>query len=142
MYKTKNEGHYLELSKLLGQMGVDSFQMVKVLTDNIIDKKDIELSDCTQKDLLLLDREYKNLGLKHIQTPKLLDKLYINRDFLKNKKPTKCFSSIVSPILYGNSLIVCIHWDKIRDKQNAYYGVLSGKEFELEEIMQGKKHKR
>ncbi len=137
--RQKNEGHYLELSKLLGQMGVDSFQMVKVLTDNIIDKKDIELSDCTQKDLLLLDREYKNLGLKHIQTPKLLDKLYINRDFLKNKKPTKCFSSIVSPILYGNSLIVCIHWDKIRDKQNAYYGVLSGKEFELEEIMQGKK---
>lgn len=140
--RQKNEGHYLELSKKLGKIGVDSFQMVKVLSDNIEDKKDIELSERTQADLILLNEEYKKLGLKHIQTPKLLDKLYVNRDFVKNKKPTKCFSSIVSPILYGNSLIVCIHWDKIRDKKNAYYGTLSGKEFELEEIMQGEKARK
>lgn len=139
--RSKNEGHYIDLSKKLGKMGVDSFQMVKVLTDHIEDKKDIELSEKTQQDLIEISKCYESLGLKHIQTPKLLDKLYVNRDFLINKKPTKCFSSIVSPILYGNSLIVCIHWDKIRNKDNAYYGVLTGKENELEEIMQGKRAK-
>jgi len=139
--RSKNEGHYVELSKTLGQMGVDSFQMVKVLTDHIEDKRDIELSEKTQQDLLEISARYEELGLKHIQTPKLLDKLYINRDFLVNKKPTKCFSSIVSPILYGNSLIVCIHWDKIRDKEGSYYGILTGKENELEEIMQGERAK-
>lgn len=139
--RQKNEGHYLELSKILGDMGVDSFQMVKVLTDEIEDKKDIELSERTQNDLIMLTKKYKSLGLKHIQTPKLLDKLYINREFIKNRKPTKCFSSLVSPILYGNSLIVCIHWDKIRDKENAYYGKLTGKRGELEKIMHGERAK-
>lgn len=136
--RKKNEGHYIELTEKLGKMGVNSFQMVKVLTDHIEDKKDIELSEKTQEDLIKISECYRDLGLQHIQTPKLLDKLYIDREFVVNKKPTKCFSSIVSPILYGNSLIVCIHWDKIRDKENAYYGILTGKENELEELMQGK----
>lgn len=137
--RQKNEGNYLKLAKKLGELGVDSFQMVKVLTDNIEEKRDIELSEKTKKDLITLDKKYKEMGLKHIQMPKLLDKLYINREFLKNRKPTKCFSSIVSPIMYGNSLIVCIHWDKIRNKKEAHYGILTGKEMELETLMQGKK---
>lgn len=137
--RQKNEGHYLKLAKKMGKIGVDSFQMVKVLTDDIEDKKDIELSERTKKDLITLNKRYKEIGLKHVQLPKLLDKLYINREFLKNRKPTKCFSSIISPIMYGNSLIVCIHWDKIRNKEEAHYGILTGKEFELEKLMQGKK---
>lgn len=139
--RSKNEGHYINLSKKLAKMGVDSFQMVKVLSDSIEDKKDIQLSEKTQQDLIEISNCYEKIGLKHIQTPKLLDKLYVNRAFVINKKPTKCFSSIVSPILYGNALIVCIHWDKIRSKDKAYYGLLTGEENELEEIMQGKRAK-
>lgn len=130
-----NNGHYLNLAKKLGSIDVDSFQVVKVLTDNeyIIEKN--SLDDDTRKEILFLKENYKEIGLKHLQIPNILDKLYIDRTLHEMKKPSKCYSSMVSPILYGNNLIVCVHWDKIKDINNFHYGCMSGNDDEINKLM-------
>lgn len=134
-----NNGHYISLAKKLGEMDVDSFQIVKVLTDNydIIVKN--SLDETTRNDIIELKKSYKKYGIKHLQIPNVLDKLYIDRSLNKNKKPARCYSSMISPILYSSNLIVCIHWDKIKDIENFHYGKLNGSENEIEEIMYGEK---
>ena len=134
--RRNNNGHYLSLAKKLGSMGVDSFQIVKVLTDNydIILKN--YLDDNTRKEINELLDHYKELGLKHLQVPDILDKLYIDRTFHKAKKPSKCYSSMISPVLYASNLIVCIHWDKIRDI-NYHYGKLNGSNCEIYNLIYG-----
>ena len=46
------------------------------------------------------------------------------------KNSNICFSSFFSPILYGNHLITCTHWDKIMDKKY-HYGTVCGNEKEI-----------
>lgn len=133
-----NNGHYIDLAKRLGKMDVDSFQIVKVLTDNEDIIKKNSLDEETRKEILVLKNSYKKYGLKHLQIPNILDKLYIDRTLHNSKKPSKCYSSMVSPILYGSNLIVCIHWDKIRDVEKFHYGKLLGNDNEIEELMYGK----
>ena len=128
--RRNNNGHYLSLGKKLGNMGVDSFQIVKVLTDNydIILKN--YLDDTTRKEIKELLKKYKELGLKHLQVPDILDKLYVDRSFHNAKKPSKCYSSMISPVLYASNLMVCIHWDKIKNKEY-HYGKLDGSKDEI-----------
>ncbi len=132
-----NNGHYISLAKKLGEMNVDSFQIVKVLTENqeIIIKN--SLDETTKNDILELKKSYKKYGLKHLQVPNLLDKLYIDRTLSKTKKPSKCYSSMLSPILYSSNLIVCIHWDKIRNIKEFHYGKLKGDDNEIEKLIYG-----
>lgn len=136
--RKKNNGHYYSLAKKLGEMDVDSFQIVKVLTDNqeIIEKN--YLDDDTRREIYDLKDNYKRIGLKHLQIPDIMDKLYIDRTFHKAKKPAKCYSSMVSPILYSSNLIVCIHWDKIRDV-NYHYGKLCGADNEVYDLIYGER---
>ena len=136
--RKKNNGHYLELADRLGKMGIDSFQIVKVLTDNqeIVLKN--YLDDETRKEVKTIEKNYKKYGLIHLQVPDILDKLYLDRTFHKLKKPSKCFSSMVSPILYASNLITCIHWDKIKDKQ-FHYGKLDGSENEVYNLIYGER---
>ena len=139
--RKKNNGHYLELADKLGKIGIDSFQIVKVLTDNqeIILKN--YLDEETRQEIKKIEKNYKKYGLIHLQVPDVLDKLYIDRTFHKTKKPSKCFSAMVSPILYASNLITCIHWDKIKNKE-FHYGKLDGSENEIRDLIYGENGKR
>ena len=132
--RRNNNGHYLSLAKRLGKIGIDSFQIVKVLTDNydIILKN--YLDEETRNEIKELLKVYKNYGLKHLQVPDILDKLYTDRTLFETKKPSKCYSSMISPILYASNLMVCIHWDKIKDS-NYHYGKLDGSENEIHNLI-------
>ena len=48
----------------------------------------------------------------------------------------------MSPILYGPNLIICTHWEKIKDVENSHYACLKGDKNELEEVMLGEKAKK
>ena len=79
----------------------------------------------------------KKYGLMHIQLPSKLDYVYYDRKLEDNYKPSQCYSSLLSPILYGPNLIICTHWEKIKDIKDSHYGKLLGNEFELEEMIDG-----
>lgn len=130
-----NNGNYISFCKELGRIGIDCLQIVKVITedDDIILKNTLDKE--TRKELLDLQINYKEYGLKHLQIPKILDKLYIDRTLEHYIKPTICYSSMMCPILYDNNLIVCTHWDKIKNKKDFHYGELTGKENEIQELM-------
>ena len=55
-------------------------------------------------------------------------------------KPTRCWSSLISPPLYGTNLMCCVLWDRITDL-NYHYGIMEGKENELEDLMHGERAK-
>ena len=78
----------------------------------------------------------------HIQVPHNLDYIYYDRKLEEAQKPSRCYSSLVSPILYGPNLIVCTHWEKIKDVEGSHYCKMTGKENELEKIMEGRHAKK
>ncbi len=53
---------------------------------------------------------------------------------VEREKPSRCWSSLISPPLYGTNLLCCVLWDRITDL-NYHYGVLEGRKGELEELM-------
>lgn len=63
--------------------------------------------------------------------------MYYDRKIEDQQKSSKCYSSLVAPILYGPNLVICTHWEKIKDIQGSHYGRMLGKENELEEMMCG-----
>ena len=140
--RPENEGSYIDAAKTLGKIGADSFQIVKILVPEGEDINSYKLSDKTVKELTKLKTTYKNYGLMHVQISHDLDYMYYDRKIEDNKKPCTCYSSFVSPILYGPYLIVCTHWEKIKDVKNSYYGKMEGKENELEEMICGKNGER
>lgn len=135
--RPENENSYIDTAKRLGKIGADSFQIVKILIPIGEEIEKYKLTDNTIKELSVLKSKYKDYGLLHVQVPHDLDYIYYDRKIEDNKKPSQCYSSFVSPILYGPNLVICTHWEKIKDKENSHYGHLIGKKGELEEIMCG-----
>ena len=135
--RPENEGGYIETAKRLGKMGADSFQIVKILIPLGDEIEKYKLSKKTIKELTDLRENYEEYGLMHIQIPHDLDFEYYDRRLEDNQKPSRCYSSLVSPILYGPNLIICTHWEKIKDVKGSHYCKMTGKEKELERVMEG-----
>lgn len=136
--RPENEGGYIKTAKRLGKMGADSFQVVKILIPLGDKIEKYKLTKETIKELMDLRENYEQYGLMHIQVPHNLDYIYYDRKLEDVQKPSRCYSSLVSPILYGPNLIVCTHWEKIKDIKGSHYCKMTGKEKELEKIMEGK----
>lgn len=133
--RPENGGNYLKAAKQIGDLGADSFQIVKILVPEGMNTKDFKISEETVKELTYLKENYNTLGLQHVQIPGALDYEYYDRKIDEIDKPSQCFSSLVSPILYGSNLVICTHWEKIKDIENSHYARLTGTENELEDIM-------
>ncbi|MEG1821014.1 MAG: radical SAM protein [Malacoplasma sp.] len=140
--RPENEGSYIDTSKRLGNMGVDSFQIVKILIP--MDGK-LDHYKLTEKTIIELDElreKYKEYGLLHIQIPHDLDYMYYDRQIEDTRKPSQCYSAFISPILYGPHLVVCTHWEKIKDTTDSHYGKMTGEIGQLEEMMCGENGQR
>lgn len=135
--RPENEGSYIDTAKKLGEIGADSFQIVKILIPEGEDITTYKLTDKTVAELKELKETYKNYGLMHVQIPHDLDYIYYDRAIESNQKPSQCYSSFVSPILYGPNLVVCTHWEKIKDVKLSHYGHMNGECEELEEMICG-----
>ena len=133
--RPENEGSYLEAAKAMGEIGVDSFQIVKILIPMGDDISKYKLSDKTIQELNTLREHYKDYHLMHVQIPFDLDYIYYDRKIESSEKPSTCYSSYVSPILYGPNLVMCTHWEKIKDVEGSHYGKITGEENQLEDIM-------
>lgn len=140
--RPENEGSYLDTAKKLGKIGIDSFQIVKILIPIGEKINKYKLSDKTVEELYKLKENYKDYGLLHVQVPHELDFMYYDRKMEDNRKPSQCYNSFVSPILYGPNLVICTHWEKIKDKENSHYGMITGEVGQLEEIICGENGKR
>lgn len=133
--RPENEGSYMRAAMDLVAAGADSFQIVKILIP-IGDKiEKYALSDKTIEELTNLKQNYSEIGLLHVQIPHDLDYMYYDRKIDDKQKPSQCYSSLVSPILYGPNLIICTHWEKIKDVEGSHYAKLSGEVGELEDVM-------
>ena len=135
--RPENVEEYIKTAKRLGEIGADSFQIVKILVPEGEEIEKYKLNQEAILELKRLNENYKKYGLMHIQVPNKLDYMYYDRKLDDNYKPSQCYSSLVSPILYGPNLVICTHWEKIKDIKDSHYGKLLGKEKELEEIIDG-----
>lgn len=135
-----NSGSYSSFIKTIGELGIDAFQAVKVLTPDFEAHEDEFITQNVIEELLQLKETYHQYGIKSFQIPMFLDSVYNNRSLDKSLKPSKCWSSLVSPILYGTNLITCAHWDKITNSKY-HYGIMEGQNNELETLMFGEKSK-
>lgn len=133
--RPENEGDYITTAKRLGDIGADSFQIVKILIPMGERIEEYSLTDNTINELTLLRKEYRDYGLMHIQIPHDLDYMYYDRAIEENQKPSQCYSSLVSPILYGPNLVICTHWEKIKDIDGSHYCKMTGEVEELEKKM-------
>lgn len=140
--RPENIGEYITTAKKLGSIGADSFQIVKILVPSGEDIEKYRLDTNAIVELTKLNEEYKKYGLMHIQIPNKLDYMYYDRKLEENEKPSQCYSSLLSPILYGPNLVICTHWEKIKDIENSHYGRLNGELNELEDMIDGENGSR
>ena len=133
--RPENEGSYLSAAKAMGEIGIDSFQIVKILIPMGENIEKYKLSKKTINELETLNANYQKYNLMHVQIPYKLDYIYYDRKLEKTEKPSHCYSSYLSPILYGPHLVVCTHWEKIKDVEGSHYGKISGKKNQLEDMM-------
>ena len=106
--RPENENSYIKTAQKLGEVGADSFQIVKILVPIGEKIEEYPLNKDTVEELTDLKRNYNQL----------------------------------SPILYGPNLVICTHWEKIKDIEHSHYGLIQGKEGELEEMMTGMKARK
>lgn len=140
--RPENEGSYIETAVRLGDMGVDSFQIVKILIPIGGQINHYKLTKKTITELEDLKTNYKSYGLLHVQIPHDLDYMYYDREIEDTRKPSQCYSAFISPILYGPHLVVCTHWEKIKDIEDSHYGKMTGEIGQLEEMMCGENGQR
>ena len=131
-----NDGSYKKFLVTIGEIGVDAFQAVKVLTPEFGKHLEQTMSRKVVKELLELKENYKELGIQDFQIPNDLNKIYNDRSLRDEMKPSKCWSSMVSPPLYGTNLMCCVLWDRITDL-SYHYGIMEGEIGELENMMTG-----
>jgi len=131
-----NAGHYDEFIRTISNIGVDVFQGVKVLIPDFETVKNEVISQKEVEELIHTKEISYSYGLKDFQLPNDLNTIYKNRTIVEKDKPTKCWSSLISPPLYGTNLMACVHWDKITDL-NYHYGIMEGEKNELESLMHG-----
>lgn len=135
-----NAGHYDDFIHTIANIGVDVFQGVKVLIPDFESVKNEVVSHEVIEELVTLKETAYSYGLKDYQIPNDLNTIYNNRTMVERDKPTKCWSSLISPPLYGTNLMSCVLWDRITDL-NYHYGIMEGKENELEDLMHGERAK-
>lgn len=135
-----NAGHYDNFINTIANIGVDVFQGVKVLIPDFESVKNEIVSEEVIKELITLKESAYSYGLKDYQIPNDLNTVYNNRTMVERDKPTKCWSSLISPPLYGTNLMSCVLWDRITNL-NYHYGVMEGLENELEDLMHGERAK-
>lgn len=135
-----NAGHYDDFIRNIANVGVDVFQGVKVLIPDFESVKDEIVSLDVIEELVSLKETAYSYGLKDYQIPNDLNTIYNNRAMVEREKPSRCWSSLISPPLYGTNLLCCVLWDRITDL-NYHYGVLEGRKGELEELMHGERAK-
>lgn len=135
-----NAGHYDNFIHTIANIGVDVFQGVKVLTPDFDSVKHEIISQDVIEELIELKEKAPLYGLNDFQIPNDLNAIYNNRTMSDKDKPTKCWSSLISPPLYGTNLMCCVLWDRITDLRY-HYGVMEGKKNELEELMHGERAK-
>lgn len=135
--RPENVGEYINTAKKLGSIGADSFQIVKILVPAGEEIEKYKLTDDAILELEKLNKEYKDYGLMHIQIPNKLDYMYYDRKLEDSYKPSMCYRSLLSPILYGPNLVICTHWEKIKDIKDSHYGKMLGVPNELEEMIDG-----
>ena len=87
---------------------MDAFQAVKVLTPEFGKHLEQTMSREVVKELLELKENYKELGIQDFQIPNDLNKIYNDRSLRDEMKTSKCWSSMVSPPLYGTNLMCCV----------------------------------
>lgn len=131
-----NDGSYKKFLATIGELGVDAFQAVKVLTPEFGKHLEQTMSREVVKELLELKENYKELGIQDFQIPNDLNKIYNDRSLRDEMKTSKCWSSMVSPPLYGTNLMCCVLWDRITDL-SYHYGIMKGEIGELENMMTG-----
>lgn len=131
-----NDGNYKKFLTTMGEIGVDAFQAVKVLTPEYGKHQEQTMSEKAIKELLELKENYKELGIKNFQIPNDLNKVYNDRSLRDEMKPSRCWSSLISPPLYGTNLMCCVLWDRITD-ESYHYGIMEGEVGELERMMTG-----
>lgn len=129
-----NAGHYDDFISTIAGIGVDVFQGVKVLVPDFETFRGESISPREVEELMALRDSASAYGLKDFQIPNDLTSAYQNRSFVESDKPSKCWSSLIFPPLYGTNLLCCVHWDKITDL-NYHYGVMEGEPNELEHLM-------
>ncbi len=135
-----NTGHYDDFIRTIANVGVDVFQGVKVLIPDFKSVKNEIVSLDVIEELVALKETAYAYGLKDYQIPNDLNTIYNNRTMVEREKPSRCWSSLISPPLYGTNLLCCVLWDKITDL-NYHYGVLEGRKGELEKLMHGERAK-
>jgi len=140
--RPENEGSYIETAKRLGTLGVDSFQIVKILIPMGEQVDHYILTDATINEIEKLKTNHKEYGLIHVQVPHDLDYMYYDREIEDTRKPSQCYSAFLSPILYGPHLVVCTHWEKIKDRADSHYGKITGEVGQLEEMICGENGQR
>ncbi|MBQ3695530.1 MAG: hypothetical protein II938_00970 [Alphaproteobacteria bacterium] len=133
-----NDGHYKDFIKTIGELGVDCFQGVKVLLYHNKESQYEKISPQTIRELNEIKEEYAQYGLKHFVVPNDLSSIHINRALRDTNKPLKCWSSKISPALYGSNLICCVLWDRIINSE-FHYGIMEGESGELESMMHGER---
>lgn len=137
--RKENEGDYFNTAKRLKNAGADCFQIVKILIPIGENIGDYGLSKSTVEELSQIHSSQNEFGKMSIQIPQKLDYMYYDRKIEESLKPSKCYSSFVSPILYGPYLVICTHWKKIKDLNESYYGFVSGEKNQLETLMHNEK---
>ena len=135
-----NTGHYDQFIKTISDIGVDVFQGVKVLIPDFDTVKNEFISHEVIEELIEVKEKAYSYGLRDFQIPSDLNTIYNNRSISENNKPTKCWSSLISPPLYGTNLMCCVLWDRITDL-NYHYGIMEGKKNELEDLLHGERAK-
>ncbi len=140
--RPENEGSYIKTAKRLGEMGADSFQIVKILIPKGKKTEHFKLTEETINEIEELKTNYKDYGLLHIQVPYDLDFVYYDREIEDSRKPSQCYSAFLSPILYGPHLVICTHWEKIKNITNSHYGKMTGEVGELEKMICGENGQR
>lgn len=135
-----NAGHYDDFIRTIANTGVDVFQGVKVLIPDFESVKSEFVSPKEVEELITLKETAYSYGLKDYQIPYDLHNIYNNRALVEKEKPSRCWSSLISPPLYGTNLLCCVLWDRITDL-DYHYGIMEGREGELEELMHGDRAK-
>lgn len=135
--RPENDGNYLKIAKILKEVGVESFQIVQILVPEGMKIEEFPLSEVCKEELKELNKN--ECGFLHIQIPLNAKYTYYDRKIENSDKPSECYSSVFSPILYGPHLIVCTHWEKIKDVTGSHYGKMSGDFKELEILMNGER---
>lgn len=137
-----NAGHYTDFIRTISEMGIDAFQGVKVLVPDFESVKNEIVTDAVIDELLDLPEVAHLHGLKNFQIPSDLKTVFKERVIEEKDKAEldACWSSIVSPPMYGTNLMCCVLWDKITDL-NYHYGILDGTPGEIEKVMHSERAK-